>query len=150
MCTIIDELDRAAETRALTQQEIELKSQSNAEVARMLREEELRWYQRSKSTFILKEDANTYYFQNVANGRHRKKCIHALNQDEGMIEGQEQLKAYITSYYKVLFSAPANDFMTMDENQTDDIAQVSPEENSRLNSPFTEEEIKRGSFPNGA
>ena len=62
LCTIIDEIARATETRVLTQQEIELKSQSNAEVARMLREEELRWYQRSKSTFILKGDANTKYF----------------------------------------------------------------------------------------
>src|SRR3954470_4329818 len=66
----------------------------------MLREEELRWYQRSKSNFILKGDANTKYFHNVTNGRHRKKSIHALNQDEGMIESQEQLKAFITSYYK--------------------------------------------------
>ena len=79
LCTIIDELDRAAETRVLTQQEIELKSQFNAEVARMLREEELRWYQRSKSNFIQKGDVNKKYFQNVANGRHRKKSIHALN-----------------------------------------------------------------------
>ena len=62
LSTIIDELDRAAETRVLTQQEIELKSQSNAEVARMLQEEKLRWYQRSKSNFILKGDVNTKYF----------------------------------------------------------------------------------------
>jgi hypothetical protein len=75
LCTIIDELDRAAETRVLTQQEIELKSQYNAEVARMLPEEELRWYQSSKSTFILKGDENTKYFQNVANGRHRKNVF---------------------------------------------------------------------------
>ena len=99
----------------LTPQEIELKSQFNAEVARMLREEELKWYQRSKANFILKGDANTKYFQNVANGRHRKKHIHSLNQDEGMIEGQEQLKAYITNYYKGLFGAPADDILSMDE-----------------------------------
>ena len=121
MCTISDELDRTAETRVLTQQEIELKSQSNAEVARMLREEELKWYQRSKSNFILKGDANTKYFWNVANGRHRKRSIHALNQDEGMIEGQEHLKAYITSYYKGLFGAPAEDILSMDETRTKDI-----------------------------
>src|SRR3954462_2214519 len=137
LCTIIDELDRAAETRVLTQQKIELKSQSNAEVARMLWEEELRWYQRSKSNFILKGDANTKYFQNVSNGRHRKKSIHSLNQDEGMIEGQEQLKAYITSYYKRLFGAPAEDIFSMDETQTEDITHVSNEENTFLNSPFT-------------
>ena len=72
MCSIIDELDRLTETRLLTAQEIELKSQSNAQVARMLREEELKWYQRSKAQFIPEGDSNTRYFHNVANGRHRK------------------------------------------------------------------------------
>lgn len=135
-----------AETRVLTQQEIELKSQSNAEVARMLREEELKWYQRSKATFILKGDSNTKYFQNVDNGRHRKKHIHSLNQDEGMIEGQEQLKAYITKYYKGLFGPPEDDIISMDESRTDDITQVSNEENTFLKAPFTEEEIKKAVF----
>src|SRR3954470_5348276 len=112
----------------------------------MLREEELRWYQRSKSNFILKGDANTKYFENVGNGGHRKKSIHALNQDDGMIEGQEQLKAYITSYYKGLFGAPSEDVLSMEETRTEDISQVSSEENNFLNSPFTKEEIKKAVF----
>ena len=91
-----------------------------------------------KSNFILKGDANTKYFQNVANGRHRKKSIHSLNQDEGMIEGQEQLKTYITSYYKGLFGAPTEDILSMDETQTEDIPQVANEENTFLNSSFTQ------------
>src|SRR3954471_4855673 len=60
-----------------------------------------------------------------------------------MIEGQEQLKAYITSYYKGLFGALAEDILSMDETRTEDIPQVSNEENTFLNSPFTEEEIKK-------
>ena len=63
-----------------------------------------------------------------------------------MIEGQEQLKAYITSYYKGLFGAPAEDILSMDETRTEDIPQVSNEENTFLNSPFTEEEIKKAVF----
>src|SRR3954471_1155462 len=112
----------------------------------MLREEELKWYQRSKSNFILKGDANTQYFQNVANGRHRKKSIHTLNQDEGMIEGQEQLKGYITSYYKGLFGTPVDSTLSMDETRTEDIPQVCNEENTFRNSPFTKKEIKREVF----
>ena len=53
----------------------------------MLREEELKWYQRSKAQFILEGDLNTRYFHNVANGRHRKKPIHSLQQEDGLIEG---------------------------------------------------------------
>jgi response regulator RpfG family c-di-GMP phosphodiesterase len=103
LSAIIDELEALAEVRLLSSHEIELKSQSNARIANLLREEELKWYQRSKSQFILEGDLNTRYFHSVANSRYRKKRIHSLNQEEGTIEGQEQLKAYITNYYKNLF-----------------------------------------------
>ena len=73
------------------------------ELARLLWEEEIKWYQRSKAQFLLEGDSNTRYFHSVANGRHRKKLIHSLNQDEGVIEGQNKLKSYITNYYKGLF-----------------------------------------------
>ena len=62
LCTIIDDLDKIAETRTLSQQEIELKNQSNEKVARLLREEEIKYYQRSKADFILMGDSNTRYF----------------------------------------------------------------------------------------
>jgi hypothetical protein len=39
--------------------EIERKSQSNADIARLLREEELKWYQGSEAQFILEGDSNT-------------------------------------------------------------------------------------------
>ena len=106
LSSIIDDLEALAECRPLSMQEIELKIQSDALIARLLREEELKWYQRSKSKFILEGDSNTRYFHSVANGRHRKKRIYSLVQDEGTIEGHEQLKSYITNYYKGLFGAP--------------------------------------------
>ena len=53
LTSIIDVLEASEEVGPLTAQQIELKSQSNAEIARLLREEELKWYQRSKAKFIL-------------------------------------------------------------------------------------------------
>jgi hypothetical protein len=106
LSSIIDDLEALAEVGPLSTHEIELKNQSNAKIASLLREEELKWYQRSKSRFILEGDSNTRYFHSVANGRHRKKRIHSLVQDEGMIEGIDNLKNYITTYYKNLFGAP--------------------------------------------
>ena len=97
LSSIIDELEAAAEVRPLSMQEIELKNRSNAEMAGLLREEEIKWYQRSKAQFILEGDANTRYFHSLANRKHRKKLIHSLNQEEGTIEGHEQLKSYIIS-----------------------------------------------------
>jgi hypothetical protein len=117
----------------------------NAQIAG-LHEEELKWYQQSKAQFILEGDSNTRYFHGVANGRHRKKRIHSLVQDDGRIEGHEQLKAYITNYYRNLFGAPEESSFSLDETQTDDIPQVSMEENGFLTEPYSEEEVMNAIF----
>jgi hypothetical protein len=146
LSAIIDDLEALAETSPLSTQQIELKNQSNAEIARLLREEEIKWYQRSKSKFILEGDSNTRYFHSVANGRHRKKRIHTLVQDEGTIEGLDNLKSYITNYYKNLFGSPEEGNFLMDESRTDDIPQVSIEENNLLTAEYSEEEVRKAIF----
>jgi hypothetical protein len=115
LSSIIDDMEALVQVRPLSTQEIELKSQSNAAIEGILHEEELKWYQRSKSQFILEGDSNTRYFHSVANGKHRKKCIHSLVQDEDPIEGHDNLKAYITNYYKNLFRALEDENFFMDE-----------------------------------
>ena len=91
-------------------------------------------------------DSNTRYFQLIANGRHRKKCIYSLQQDEGRIEGQEELKKYITKYYKSLFGAPTEGNFTLDETRIDDIPHVTADENDILTAPFSEEEVRAAVF----
>jgi hypothetical protein len=142
----IDDLEALAEVRPLTKQENDLKGQYNAKLASLLREEEIKWYQRSKPQFLLEGDSNTRYFHSVVNGRHRNKLIHSLNQDEGLIEGHEQLKSYITSYYKGLFGGPEESDVSMHESRIDDIPQVSLEENAILTAPYSEEEIRKTVF----
>ena len=111
-----------------------------------MREEEIKWYQRSKAQFIPEGDSNTRYFHSIANGRHRKKLIHSLNQDEGIIEGQNELKSYITNYYKGLFGPPDAGNFSLDESRTDDIPQILEVENAFLTSPFTEKEVRKAVF----
>jgi hypothetical protein len=146
LSSIIDDLEALAEVGPLSTHEIELKNQSNAKISSLLREEKLKWYQRSKSRFILEGYSNTRYFYSVANGRHRKKHIHSLVQDEGTIEGLDSLKNYITSYYKNLFGAPEEGNFFMDETQTDDIPQVTVEENNLLTAKYSEEEVRKAIF----
>jgi hypothetical protein len=146
LSSIIDDLEALAEIRPISSQEIELKIQSNAQIASLLREEELKWYQRSKAQFILEGDSNMRYFHGIANGRHRKKRIHSLVQDEGLIEGHEQLKSYITNYYKGLFGPSEESSFTLDETQTENIPQVSEEENGLLTAPYSEEEVQKAIF----
>ena len=64
---------------------------------------------------MISMNSNSKYFHEVANGRHWKKIIHSLQQDEGTIEGHEQLKSYITNYYKNLFGAIEEGNFSMDE-----------------------------------
>jgi hypothetical protein len=45
----------------------------------MLREEEIKWYQRAKVKELLEGDFNTKYFQLIANGNHRKSRIFSYN-----------------------------------------------------------------------
>jgi hypothetical protein len=146
LSSIIDDLESLAEVRLLSSDEIELKSQLNALIRALLREEELKWYQRSKAQFILEGDSNTRYFHGIPNGHHRRKCILSLVQDEGRIEGHEQLKSYITNYYKGLFGPPEESSFSLEESQTDDIPQVSMEENGLLTAPYLEDEVKKAVF----
>ena len=72
--------------------------------------------------------------------------MHNLHQDEGLIEGHEELKGYITKYYKTLFGDPEEGNFTLDESRIEDIPQVYNEENAFLTTPFTEDEIKKAIF----
>ena len=81
----VGELDRRAETQTLSQQEVDLKQSLNERLAQLLREEEIRWFQRAKTNDLLKGDNNTRYFQMVANGRRRKTRIFQLEQEGKVI-----------------------------------------------------------------
>jgi hypothetical protein len=86
------------------------------------------------------------YFHLLANGRHRKSRIYQLEDGVRKICGDEELKKYITSYYKGLFGPPNDTSVRLDESHRDDIPQVSDEENMILVDEFTKEEVKRAIF----
>ena len=81
----------------------------------------------------------------VANGKHRKKRIFSLEHEGGKIEGQHNLKGYITQFYKELFGPPEENSFSISDRK-DDIPQVSPLENTFLVAPFTEKEIRDAIF----
>jgi hypothetical protein len=88
----------------LSAQEADLKHCLHNHLCQLLREEELKWYQRSKTKHLLDGDSTTKYFQLLANGRHRKSRIFQLQ--DGSLHRDAELKKYITSYYKSLFGIP--------------------------------------------
>jgi hypothetical protein len=52
-----------------------------------------------------------------------------LEQDEGTIVGDENLKVFISEYYKKLFGAPVQNNFSLNHDTHSDIPQVSREEN---------------------
>ena len=46
---------------------------------------------------------HTKYFQLVANGKHWKTRIFQLEDGDKIVQGYEELKKYITHYYRGLF-----------------------------------------------
>lgn len=94
---------KKAEKQCLSKQELNLKNYLKNRLALLLREEEIKWYQRAKTKRIVDGDRNTKYYHLIANGKHRKTRIFQLEQEEGVIKGDVQLRKYITKYYKNLF-----------------------------------------------
>jgi hypothetical protein len=80
---------------------VDAKHYLNARLMQLLREEEIKWYQRSKANKLLQGDSNTRYFHLVANGKRRKSHIFQLEDGDRIIKGEEPLKSYITDYYKI-------------------------------------------------
>jgi hypothetical protein len=68
----IEQLDKRAENTTLSPQELDVKQCLNMMLMQLLREEEIKWFQRSKANNLLHGDSNTEYFHLVANGKRRK------------------------------------------------------------------------------
>jgi hypothetical protein len=105
LSSIIDFLDKKVEVVVLDESERASLRRAVDDLAVLRRDEESKWAQRAKVIYIQEGGDNTKYFHLVANRKNRKKRIFQLEQDEGIIVGQENLKTYISEYYKSLFGA---------------------------------------------
>jgi mannosylglycoprotein endo-beta-mannosidase len=146
LLSLLDNLDKKAESSHLSDQEINLKHYLKESLVSLLREEELKWYERAKVKILLEGDANTRFFHLVANGKHRKQHIFKLENDQGVVVGDDCLKSHITNYYENLFGTPEASGISLMENQILDIPQVTQEENDVLIGPFTEFEVRAAVF----
>jgi hypothetical protein len=95
-------LDIKAETIPLLPVERNELKLANEKLNKLRRQEEIKWAQRAKVKFIQEGGDNTKYFHLIANGKYRKKKIYQLEQEEGTIVGDDNLRVYILEYYKKL------------------------------------------------
>ena len=57
-------------------------------ISHLLREEEIAWFQMSKTKDVLEGDNNTKYFHLVANGKYRKSRIFQLEGNNNIIKDE--------------------------------------------------------------
>jgi hypothetical protein len=103
---IIDDLDIKAESVPLSEPERVTKREAEVKLAVLRRDEEAKWAKRAKVKYIQQGGNNTKYFHLIANGKHCKKNFFQLEQDEGTIVGEANLKVFISEYYTKLFGEP--------------------------------------------
>ena len=118
---IVNALDIKAESSPLCMADRATKREADEFLAKLMREEELKWSHRAKVKYVREGDNNTKFFHLIANGKRRKKKIHQLEEDEGIIVGQDMLKGYITHYYKCLFGHLDSNSVMEDEDMSEDI-----------------------------
>jgi hypothetical protein len=65
----LEQLDKKVECTMLSPQEVDVKHCLNMRLMQLLRDEEIKWYERPKSYKLLQGDSNTRYFHLDANGK---------------------------------------------------------------------------------
>jgi hypothetical protein len=85
----IDDLDIKAESTPLSIFERKTLKDATDHLNKLRRDEETKWAQRPKVKHVHEEGNNTKYFHLIANGKHRKKKIFQLEQEEGTTMGEE-------------------------------------------------------------
>ncbi|KAE8790032.1 hypothetical protein D1007_35712 [Hordeum vulgare] len=107
----------------------------------IFKNEELFWQRQGGQNWLLKGDANTAYFQAIANGRRRKCAIPFLWDGYVLLESREDISSHIYSFYKELFSAEPRGASSLCVDFWPLADQVFDAENAKLTLPFSPEEV---------
>ena len=139
-------LEQFEEEAPLLQDQMLRKYWLISELFKISEEEELYWKQKSHDRLLHEGDINTEYFHRIANGRKRRNLILKLEDGDRSIEGDSDLLAHATEYYKKLFGPELGNSFPLDPALWDEEDKVNEPENALLCQPFSEEEIKFALF----
>jgi hypothetical protein len=84
-----------------------LEQRLQLELAKVLKQEELMWFQRSRSKWLADGDHNTrYYHLKTANRRRRNNIIMLRKTSGEWVDDMQSLQAMVTDFYQELFTEP--------------------------------------------
>ena len=107
-------LEQFEEEAPLLQDQMLRKSWLISELFKISEEKELHWKQRSHDRLLHEGDIKTEYFHRIANGRKRRNLILKLEDGDRSIEGDSDLLAHATEYYKKLFGPELGNSFPLD------------------------------------
>ena len=107
-------LEQFEKEAPLLQDQMQRKSWLISELFKINEEEELYWKQRSHDRLLHEGDIKTEYFHRIANGRKRRNLILKLEDGDRSIEGDSDLLAHATEYYKKLFGPELGNSFPLD------------------------------------
>ena len=139
-------MDVFSETNSLEEEDRERMRNISRELDHIWSVEEIKAKQRSRDRNISEGDRNTAYFQALANQRHRKKKIGSLQGPEIETSDNREMLDIATSFYKHLFGYESKPDIHLGPSFWKPEEKVTVEENTILDAPLSEEEIKFAIF----
>ncbi|WKA03325.1 hypothetical protein VitviT2T_021440 [Vitis vinifera] len=114
------------------------------ELEELILREEIHWRQKARVKWVKEGDCNSKFFHKVANGRRNRKFIKVLENERGLVlDNSDSIKEEILRYFEKLYASPSGESWRVEGL---DWSPISSESASRLESPFTEEEISKAIF----
>ena len=114
------------------------------ELEELILREEIHWRQKVKVKWVKDKDCNSNFFHKVVNGRRNRNFIKFLENERGLVlDNFESIIEEILLYFKKLYSSPPGESWRVEGIDWSPILEKSA---SRLDSPFSEEEIFNAIF----
>ncbi|KAJ9687808.1 hypothetical protein PVL29_013851 [Vitis rotundifolia] len=114
------------------------------ELEELILREEIHWRQKVRVKWVKEGDCNSKFFHKVANGRRNRKFIKVLENERGLVlDNSESIKEEILRYFEKLYASPSGESWRVEGLEW---SPIFGESASRLESPFTEEEIYKAIF----
>ena len=117
------------------------RAHSTVQAGKLETQRDMYWRQRAHVNWLEKGDKNTKYFHSFASERRKNNRIKKLKKDNGEVaEGEVEMAAVITQYFKELFTSNAG--RRTNELLEQVVPWNTPSTNDMLLQEFTKDEIK--------